>query len=360
MMRICYVCPRYPPEIGGIETHVSEIASRLARRGCTVEVVAQRAGGTRSTEELDGVTVRRFPVPGSHQNRVLSLSLWRYLARRRRGWDLVHAHDYHALPALGAALAGARPLVLTAHYHGFGSSVRSRLVNAVYLPVGRLLFRRLDRVICVSEAEAALIRRHFPSARDRITVIPNGFTLARRADDGRAGVGDPLILCLGRLEPYKNVNLVVHALRHLPSDFKLRVIGGGSAHPELTDLVGREGLRERVDLPGRVGDDLVQKALSEGSALVTMSSREAFGLAPLEALASGLPVVASDIPAHRELRDRYGEGRMTLVPLDAAPGALAEVIRRAVATGRAVAPPDLPTWDRVADLTLGAYREVVG
>ena len=91
-----------------------------------------------------------------------------------------------------------------------------------------------------------------------------------------------------------------------------------------------------------------------------MSSREAFGLAPLEALGSGLPVVASDIPAHRELRDVYGNGRMTLVPLDAGPDALAEALERAVSMGRGAAPPNLPTWDRVADLTLDVYREVAG
>jgi 1,2-diacylglycerol 3-alpha-glucosyltransferase len=356
-MRIAYVCPRYPPQIGGVETHVSEIATRLASQGHEVEVLSLAEGTGEAPREVDGVTVRRFR-PGIVGGRgMVPLSLWRYLSDRKGRWDVVHAHVHASPPAVAAALARAGPLVFTPHYHGFWRSWQARVYRALIRPRATFVFRRSDRVICVSESESTRLLDEFPSIAGRVVVIPNGTSRRRARTEGRQP--QPLVLSLGRLEEYKHVDAVVAALVHLPPEFRLEVIGDGSARPALTEFAVRNGVRQRVDFLGRVNDERVDRALAESGVLVTMSELEAFSLAPLDALAAGLPVVASDIPAHRELRDRFGTDRVTLVPQGAPPEQLAGEISKAAAQGRGEPPADLPTWDRVAEMTLDLYGDVV-
>jgi glycosyltransferase involved in cell wall biosynthesis len=355
-MKVAYVCPSYPPDMGGVETHVSELAVHLSERGCSVEVFTQRDGPS-TVDQLGPITVRRFRAPGRNTRRRFAVGLLRGIARARGRLDIVHAHDYHALPALAAALARPRVLVFTPHYHGFGHSAGSRTRNLLYRPVGAEVFSRSAKVICVSMAEAHLVRRHFPRTRNRTIVIPNGLSLARRSDP-RSEAKLPLLVTVGRLERYKNVDAVIRALHELPPSFRLAVIGEGPARRELEGLVARSGLQKRVDLLGRTDDAELRKLLSSAGALVTMSRREAFGLTPLEALAGGVPVVASDIPAYRELRERYGGHRMTLVPTEAAPRALAAAIETAVSTSGQRAPVNVPSWEEVAARTLELYRRL--
>lgn len=356
-MRIAYVCFRYPPHIGGIEKHVAALASRLARQGCEVDVVTCSAGGEPGRERIDGVEVRRFDGPLERSRYLPPLALWRHLRREGARWDLVHAHDYHALPALAAALSPARPLVFTPHYQGGGHSPASRVRNGVYRPFGRLVAERATRVICVSTAEAVLLARHLPSIAGRIRVVPNGVELPPEAPAMTSR--EPVIVSLGRLERYKRVDATVRAMESLPPGFRLRVVGDGPARAELDELVSNAGVEGRVEFLGRLDDGALRRVLAEGRVLATMSSAEAFGLAPVEAVAAGMRVVASDIPAHRELRDLYLKDWVTLVPEDAPPPALAAAIERSATESPPPPPTDLPTWDRVAEITLELYRSLL-
>jgi glycosyltransferase involved in cell wall biosynthesis len=355
-MRIVYVCPRYPPSRGGVETHVSEIASRLARRGHEVEVLTQARDDADEVEELAGATVRRFPTVVLAGRRAIPWRLWRYL--RAGSWDVVHAHDFGRPTALAAAFPGPEPLVFTPHFHGTGEpeTPTQRLLDRAHRRAIRLILGRAACVICVSEAESELLLHDFPSAIERLVVIPNG-TSRRPANDARR-THKPLILSVGRVESYKNIDALIAALTHLPAQFKLQVIGDGSARSALAAKAAEEGKGDRVEFLGQVDDGRLDRALAESGVLATMSDREAFGLAVLDALAAGVPVVASEIPAHRELCDRYGGENMRLLPLDASPVELARAIE-AVMRDRGSPPETIPTWDRVANLTLGVYESVV-
>jgi len=356
-MRIAYVCPGYPPQVGGVETHVSEIASRIAAEGNSVEVLSTTAAPEGVAKEASGVLVRRFPGAVLRGRFAVPWGLWRHVRAHRDEWDIVHAHDYSSPTALGPVLAGARPFVFTPHFHGRGHSAASRARHLVYRPAAAFVFRRATRVICVSRAEADLLIDHYPAVADRVDVIPNGTSRLRAGPV--AGDRRPLVLSVGRLEPYKGVDAVIAAIAHLPAELSLDVIGDGGARAHLAALAASEGVAGRVRFLGSVSDAVLGRALDESRVLVTMSSHEAFGLAPLDALARGLPVVASDIPAHRELHDRYGDGRMSLVPIGAPPEALARAIARAASSGVSDPSPNLPTWDSVASITLELYRRLV-
>jgi len=365
-MRIAHVTSHFAPNLGGIETHVAEIARHVAGRGHQVDVLTQDTlGGSPAIEEVDGITIRRFPVARRSRHYPVSPGLWRHLRRAARDYDLVHAHNYHGVAALGAALAGSRPLVFTPHYHGTGHSPFRALLHLPYRRVGAAIFARAQRVICVSRAEAALVARHFPAAAAKTSVIPNGVELERFAAAEPYPDEPGVVLTASRLEPYKRVDLAIEAVAHLPLPYRLKVAGAGSAREALGSLAARLGLGDRVEFLERVDDESLRRWLRTAEVFVSMSEQEAFGSAVAEAVVAGAGVAASDIPAHREMTASAPPGRIALVPRDAPPQALARTIealadrRRTAGAGEGAGEHGIASWAEVGERTLAVYASAV-
>lgn len=357
-MRIAYVADNYPPDLGGIEVVVSELARRTAAAGHEVEVFAHASGLTlRGNEWRDGVLVRRFSSLRPSRDLIISPSLLTALVRNRARFDVVHAHNYHALPALGAALAGMRPLVFTPHYHGGGHSRAARLAHIPYRPMSRLLFRACARIVCVSAAEARALIRDFPQTEASVTVVPNGVDETAFANAKPFEHSSTIALAAGRMEHHKQFDRVALAAEFLPRGHEIVMLGEGPVRPELDELVVRHGLQGRVRLLGRVGEEDLRRWFGTAAVFVSMSRRESFGLTIVEALAAATPVVASDIPAHRETAEAQPPGAVRLVSVDAQPREIAEAIADAARVG---APPGVrvTSWDDVADEMLGIYLSV--
>jgi len=347
--------------VGGVETHVAALAVRLAARGHDVEVLTQRkVRCATSIERIAGVTVRRFPLALPEPIYALAPGIWRYLRRYGARYDLVHAHSYHAFPALFAALAGCRPLVFTPHYHGGGHTPLGRALHLPYRAVGSLMLQRADAIICVSHSEAGLLLRHFPAAADRIAVIPNGVDVAaiRRAQPFPGQ--QTLILSVGRLAVYKRVDRLLGALTRLDDRFVLCVIGEGPARADLEALAVRLGLEARVHFLGQVDQARLYRWYRTAAIYASLSSQEAFGMTLLESLAGGACVIASDIPAHREVLRTAGSTRAALVPLDAPSVEVAATLQ-----AMAEKPPDaregsdIRSWDDVVQQTLMVYAALL-
>jgi glycosyltransferase involved in cell wall biosynthesis len=356
-VRIGFVTNAYHPDVGGVETHARRLCAALVAAGDEIEVLTQHTTG--SEERIDGVLVRRFPLTVAAPNYRFSFELWRWLRGHAGRYDVLHAHSYHALAALPAALTNLTPLVFTPHYHGTGHSRLRAVLHPIYRPVGRRIMARAGRIICVTRAERDLLTRHFPQDADRMVVIPNGTDPARPVVVPVPGPGHS-ILCVGRLERYKRVDRVIRAMVHLPADHRLDVVGSGPARDELEQLARRLGLAEdRVAFHGRLADDAFAIRMAVAAAAVSASAHEAFGMAVADALTAGVPTVASFIPAHRELAAMAGDAvPLWLVnPDDEA--ALAEALRVAASTRRR--PPDrypLPTWSDVVLETREVYARV--
>jgi glycosyltransferase involved in cell wall biosynthesis len=359
-VRIGVVTGAYHPDVGGVETHARRLCAALVAAGDEVEVLTQHAVGT--DETIDGVLVRRFPLTVAAQNYRFSTALWKYLRGHAGHYDVLHAHSYHALAALPAALTNTTPLVFTPHYHGTGHSRLRRALHPIYRPVGRRIIARSNRLIAVTHAERELLVRHFPEAADRIVVIPNGTDPAKHV----AWLGEVSdescrsILCVGRLERYKRVDRVIRAMTHLSDEHRLDVVGAGPARDELEQLARRLGLGDdRVRFHGRLPEDAFAARMTVAVAAVSASAHEAFGMAVADALAAGLPTVASFIPAHRELAVMAGSGvPLWLVnPDDEA--ALADALRIAASAERIdLGRHPLPTWSDVVLETREVYASV--
>jgi glycosyltransferase involved in cell wall biosynthesis len=353
------VCAHYAPFTGGVESHVEQIARRLADRGETVEVLTHLDDpGLPRAEVRDGVFVRRHRVPLPSQHFGLSPALWAALARQRHRYDVVHAHSYHSSAPLAAVLARASPLVFTPHYHGTGHSPFRKALHVPYRRVGAGIVARAGRVICVSQAEADLFMAHFRAAGPRVSVIPNGVDLGRITAAQPFPDAGPVVITGGRLQSYKQVDRIVEAMTLTPPGLRLVVTGDGPERAALESLAAERAVGDKVCFLGQVDTGVLYRWYASAEVFCSMSAHEAMPVTVLELLAAGARVVASDIPAHRDLRASTA-GAITLVPLDATPLALATALQSAFQQPPA-AGQSIPTWDEVATQTLQVYRALTG
>jgi glycosyltransferase involved in cell wall biosynthesis len=331
-MRILQVTPGYYPVMGGVERHVQDISEALTEHGHEVVVatVAQDRYLPRH-EVVVGVTIQRFHALGAYPF-LFPVGLFRYLHEQARHFDIVHAHNFHALPQLLAGLACPQRTVITPYYHGHGHTHLTDALHQIYDPFAMAAVRRMNRIICLSPSEADLVARDFQIARSKISVVPSITTVSafhpeavvgqkpRTADQTR------LILSVGRLDTYKRIDRLIHALAYLPTELELAVVGTGPEHDGLEQLANRLGVRDRVRFLGRVGDEELQSWYRRADIVVSLSTSESFGRVVVEALAAGCFVVGSDIPAFRDFAAEFPEA-VALVAPATAPQDVAAAVR---------------------------------
>jgi glycosyltransferase involved in cell wall biosynthesis len=352
-MRVGLIAPRFLPDIGGLEIHVENITRRLVAAGHSVEVMAQAIPSAKRLEQLDGATVRRFPIRLGGDAYPFAPGLWSYIGRHARDFDVVHIHSYHATPAIPAALAPVRRLVFTPHYLGGGRTLLAQAIHKPYRLIGRILFERANHVVCTTAAEAAMVAHDFPHAISKTSIIPNGIDLELINSAAPPDHTPPVILCVGRLEKYKNTDLVVAAMPFLDQSMKLVIVGDGPSAKGLAHLAAELGVASRVELVGAVKWPEVYGWFRAADVFVTMSARESYGMTVLEAHAAGARIVASDIPAHRELIAILGP-QAALVPVSDGPAELAAAIRAAAALPTQTAQA-VPSWDDHVQSLLRIY-----
>jgi len=357
------VSPRYPPAVGGLERHVEALGRGLARLGISVEVITtDPTASLPASEECGGVLIRRFPTVGRDAVYFVAPGLGWWLWQHASRFDVLHAHSYHTPLALQAAITSrwrGVPLIITPHYHGTGHSLVRRALHPPYRLVGRWMLREARRVVCVSESERQLLHQHFGSNLTSV-VIPNGVdaealavALPRQKLDGRV-----IVLTVGRLEHYKQTERLVAALPYLPPEYEVVVVGDGPARSASERLARRLGVQGRLTMSGRVAQTDLLACYRTADIFVSLSRLESFGLTLLEAAAAGLNIVASDIPAHREVAGYLPAGRIRLVSPEQSPHELAGQIQEMRGCDHAADGEQLrlPNWDTAVEATLECYR----
>ena len=292
----------YDP-IGGMQNHTAELTRGLDRLGVRQHVLTSRLGGARSRTALGAAsTVVRtgVPVRGARQ-------LWAVDAARSLppldGLGLVHAHQGEDVAVLPLAAAVARradvPLVVTVHCSTARTVDRSRRRPVTVLGplVERQVLRRADAVLVLTEpaAQAAVEDGVDP---DRVHVVPSGFSPALFGGahaDPLPEVPHPRVLFLGRLADQKRPLDAVAAHARMPDDVHLVVVGDGPLRAAVEAAVAASPARERVHLLGLVAHEQVPAHLAHADVFVLPSQYEELGSVLVEAMASGLPVVANRV-----------------------------------------------------------------
>lgn len=327
----------WPDHYGGAERVIGELCTRLAARGHEVHLMTSRLDGLPATEQRDGVHVHRYEVDRSTPARFYR-SVFVGLRRALkdpvlREAEVVHVHQLlSGVAALAPGGVGHLPKVFSfyAPYHREFLAGRTdgrpegevgladRAVSSLLRSGDRYLLRRADRVLVLSNYSRAQIEQLHPAALPRTTISPPGvdtvrFRPARDADERRAAAaafglpatGAPIVLSVRRLVPRMGLTDLVEATRLLEARGRalhLAIAGSGPAQDTLERQIAKAGLDDRVTLLGRVDDERLP-ALYRAADLFVLPTRslEGFGMATAEALASGLPVVATDAGANAEL-----------------------------------------------------------
>jgi glycosyltransferase involved in cell wall biosynthesis len=360
-MRIALVSPRFPPYRGGVEAHVSHLSRELASRGHEVTVFTQHEASAPRAWAARGVEVRSFPIRIGKKAYPLAPGLWSALLRHGGRYDIVHAHSYHGLAALAGGFCHRRPFVFTPHYHGTGHTRLAQAFHCAYRPFGRALLARASQIVCVSNAERQRLIDDYPTVAQKTLVVPNGVALSESAVPRAWESRTNTVVYIGRLEPYKRVDVILSALHVLAADVRLVIVGTGSDKARLSAEVERLHLAGRVTFCGGLSDDALAAILADARVLVTASKHEAFGLVILEARQAGARVVASALDAHREVADLDHAGGVHLWSPDTGAGGLARTIHGALTN---VDPGSLgsvlPRWPDVAAATEEVYRIAFG
>ncbi|HEY2957427.1 MAG TPA: glycosyltransferase [Actinomycetota bacterium] len=350
--------------LAGTERHVVELASALGRCGVEAEVAcAPGGGGLGATLAARGVAVHPLPLEGS------GVGVGRCvprLALLARDFDLLHAHLSQAAAAAIAvrALVG-RPVVETRHFLALAHEARRwprRLLGHARRSV---IDRGVELTIAPSRAAAGTVR-------GRVVVVPHGVPVpATQA----AGSGAARFVTVARLGDDRDHALVLRAfaaaLPRLPDTATLTVVGDGRRRQPLQALCQGLGIRGRVRFTGWLDDPLPELAAADVYVAtpyrVDLAGRgpatEAYGLAALEAMAAGLPVVGSVRGALSEFVEDGRTGRLVEPEAAELAGAMVEVAtdparRRAMAAaGRRRAREEF-SIQRAAERTADAYALV--
>jgi glycosyltransferase involved in cell wall biosynthesis len=349
-MRVLVAGGTWYPERNGVSRVASEVGRKLAERGHEVTALVPRREDL-PTEERDGLlTVHRVIERGFLPLTITDIVQTSRHARRLGYFDVLLAHG--AAAAVGLSGARIRAPLVMAYYASLPRELRfmrprlpwkrERFVAYLNEPitavVDRVALRRCARIVILSEFTRSLLtadhRNHGPKIR---TVSGGVETRSFSPGDGmsaarlRLGL-DPrarLLVTVRRAEPRMGLEQLLHALRLLPDDINLAVVGGGLLTSELRRLSSELEIEDRVRFAGRVAEEeLLDWYRAADLFVLPTVAYEGFGMATVEALASGTPVVGTPAGATPELLEPLDP---RLVARDSDPVSLATAVEEAFA-----------------------------
>ena len=319
-MRVLHVIDSL--ELAGAETLVKDLALRSRNLGIQADVYVLQSSDTELKRILLEQDARVYSgPPRSVYDLRQVLSLAAHLREHR--YEVVHVHLFPA--QLWAALAmrylpEPRPALVTTEHN-----TENRRRRQAFRLLDKWMYNQYAAIACISQATSDKLLKWLPELAGRTLLVGNGvdvdrFATAAKAPLGDLGVGQgPVVMCVGRFELQKGQDVLIRAMAEV-ENARLVLVGDGVRHAEYAGLAESLKLSERIRFLGRRTD--VAGLLKSADVYVQPSLWEGFGIAALEAMACGLPVIASGVPGLAEVVGDAG----VLVPPDS-PSKLAEALR---------------------------------
>ena len=307
-------------EIGGTPTVVRELAVRLHHPPEVRVDVACLAGRGPVADQLEarGIVVKTLDATGAKDFGVFN----RFVALlRSESYDTVFSFLIHANVVSAAAALRTRGVRF------FQSIQTTQAKPRWHWFLQRVVHRAAEAIVVPSQsvAEAAQLRSHVPARK--LIVIPNAIDPADFAEfelrDSSASARPVRVGFIGRLDPIKRVPDLIRAIALLGDTVHLHLFGSGGERERLDAMVQRKHLGQRVTFHGAI--ERPQEALANIDVLVLPSEAEGFGLVLIEAMAAGVPVVATHVPG---IRDVVRHGTTGLLAPVRSPRRLAELIAK--------------------------------
>jgi glycosyltransferase involved in cell wall biosynthesis len=319
-MRVLIVNPTDITQIGGINTSIRRLSAVLSQRGHDITVLSTNPGPLKSDELIDGTRVVRVKSSLSEYSMDASFGMWRYLDTNlgtRIDPDIVHIHGYGSLLAHEMALLFRLkrfPYVFSPHY---SPSAHSFLFGAPLMrlgrPLGRLIFRGAERVVCISRFEADLLHTQLNVSSDLVTIIPNGVDTieCRVTVTKKKEKHNPIhLLYVGWLIELKGIQYILQAVRELSvvrgRKVLLRIAGSGSYEPHLRTMTQILGIEDKVEWLGDVSGNDLLRLYREADISLLLSVSENFGTVVAESLSVGTPTIVTGNTALHEFLNEPG------------------------------------------------------
>ncbi len=281
-------------EISGAEVLLADLVPFFQQSGIDLSMILLNSTGSPLERKLENMGVRFL---ANVQANVYSPRHILRLARQLRHFDIVHVHLFPAQlwVALAKRLSNKKAVLLTTEHSTYNYRRKDW-----FRPIDRWMYSQYSAIACISQDALSALIDWVPETAGKATVIPNGInferiTTARAARKNEFLLDDsrPVILSIGRLQPQKDHAATLHAITKIP-DVQLVIVGVGAMREKLEQLSISLGITDRVHFLGRRLD--VPELIKMADIFVQSSNFEGFGIAALEAMAGGLPVIASDVP----------------------------------------------------------------
>lgn len=336
-MKILHVYKEYAPVLGGVENHLRWQAEGMAARGHEVQVLVTSPDGRTRRDRVDGVDVLRSARQFNLSSAPVSFPMLGHLNQLGAQADIVHLHSpYPPAELYQLWLRRGRRTVVTYH----SDIVKQATLLRFYAPFLRRFLASADAILVSNPPyvqSSPFLRPLQAGENRRVHVVHFGIDLERfaptpelksRSETLRSKLGSgPLALFVGRLRYYKGVDVLVRA-GAIAKSVRLLIAGIGPEMERIRLLIEQLGLGERVHLLGNVADEdlpaLYQAA--DFFVLPSVHRSESLGIVLLEALASGLPLISTELGTGTSYVNVDGETGLVVPANDAE--SLAEALSR--------------------------------
>ena len=291
---------------GGAEKLVVQMVTAMRKRGIIADVCVFNGEKTHFMKELEATDSTIYKLGTSYYNPSYIFKLSKII----KNYDIVHTHN--SSPQLFAAIANVvitkkAHLITTEH----NTDNRKRHFKCIH-GVDRWMYSQYKTIICISEETAHNLKNYLGKkwllkhGMGQIVTIPNGIDVQcfKNATPTIKKEAKWAIVMVAAFRPQKDHLTLLRAMKHLPDDIVLWLVGDGSTRVQIEDEIKGLGLEKRVHLFGDRAD--VPGILKSADIVVLSSNWEGFGLAAVEGMAAGKPIVASDVDGLKQIVEGYG------------------------------------------------------
>lgn len=321
---ILHLYKDFDPVLGGIENHIRDLSLQQTANGNQVTVIVTNPGKLPSEADYQGIHLLRVPQLATIASTPLTFDFLRQIPRHSA--DITHLHFPYPIAEISQFLAGKnRPYVIT--YHSDVVRASQQTILKLYQPILKKVLDRAGRILVTSPGYAA--SSPLLSTRlDQCSVVPLGINpqpfLKAKAEYTRPR-NQPILLFMGRHRYYKGLDVLLHAMTQI--DALLWVGGSGPMRTEWQALALSLGVAHKVRFFGDISPAQLPGLYASADIFVLPSilRAEAFGLVLLEAMASGLPCITTELGTGTSYVVQNGETGLVVPP--GSPQAIAEAIQ---------------------------------
>ena len=307
-MKIIQISSYFPPHLGGQENVAREISERLAKKGHQVEVFTSNIGCPKNKQLKSTKNLKiHYLKSKEFLFTPLIFSLYNNLMKIPQN-SIIHVHTSQAyVPEIVHQVWKKRKIPYIAHVHGDPDP--SSIIGKIILnPYKKIFLKRFlkdaKKIIVLTKGYKDLFNKKYSIDKSKIIIVPNGvgdnfFTNNRK----RSNI--PHLLFVGRISIEKNPKRLIESFSLCKSKIILDIVGDGVLLEETNILANEKGLKNVVFHGRKTGKDLI-KLYQSSNAFISTSNGEAFPLTVLEAMASRLPIIASNVKGNNEVVKNVG------------------------------------------------------